>query len=524
MTDNKTADALKEDEKSKINPFEVEAEIMSSVWIKGCPPVFTLPVVTIIAVVLGLLFGWMMYELDVPEKWMDCYNGTAGSSKTEYFLNYDAASDTYTLDSTTTKSPPAAQSCWLEIIDLPGYLWIRALKCVVSPLIASMMLLVPSKVNSLGKVGTRVAMLLFMTSSIAAIFGLIWGNVFSPGKFMNMDDVDEAGSLGRKNNYVSEMEAFLNIGIKFVPLNIFDDLANLRVLGIITFFLSFGYYMEKDVPAKWKAPVLNAGKAFLRASLNVLMVIMWTMPIAMFSILAASMMETELKNIIGATSMYLVTQLFAQAFHLVAFYFTFFFFMTRRNPIYFFANIIKAPFTALLSSSSAATLPITLQENIKERGDNEYAKKVCEFVIPLGATLNMDGTSLGFPIMVLFVNQVGEELGGKYAQDSMSFGNMLLVALLSMVCSLGTAPIPSAGLVYLTMLLEAADIVNTDLQALGMAMIVIVDWIVDRVETAQNVTSDSFISAIIAYSPCFAGLAEEVANRETEMAANVNSA
>jgi len=235
------------------------------------------------------------------------------------------------------------------------------------------------------------------------------------------------------------------------------------------------------------------------------------------------MMETELKNIIGATSMYLVTQLFAQAFHLVAFYFTFFFFMTKRNPIVFFTKIIKAPFTALLSSSSAATLPITLQENIKERGEDEYAKKVCEFVIPLGATLNMDGTSLGFPIMVLFVNQVGEELGGKYAQDSMSFGNMLLVALLSMVCSLGTAPIPSAGLVYLTMLLEAADIVNTDLQALGMAMIVIVDWIVDRVETAQNVTSDSFISAIIAYSPCFQGLAEEVANSETQMAANVNS-
>merc|ERR1719195_761404 len=149
-----------------------------------------------------------------------------------------------------------------------------------------------------------------------------------------------------------------------------------------------------------------------------------------------------------------------------------------------------------------------------ERGDNEFAQRITEFTVPLGATLNMDGTSLGFPIMVLFVSQMGEEL---YDYDAMSFGNMLLVALLAMTCSLGTAPIPNAGLVYLTMLMEAADITDEKLQGLGMALIVLVDWMVDRVETAQNVTSDSFISAIIAYSDMwfFRDLKEEIANQPT---------
>merc|ERR1719479_343639 len=101
--------------------------------------------------------------------------------------------------------------------------------------------------------------------------------------------------------------------------------------------------------------------------------------------------------------------------------------------------------------------------------------------------------------MVLFVHQVGEEQG--ILDGGMPFGDMLLVALLAMTCSLGTAPIPNAGMVYLTMLLEAADITDPNLQKLGIGMVYLVDWIVDRVETAQNVTSDSFISAIIAYSP-----------------------
>merc|ERR1719461_1196291 len=102
--------------------------------------------------------------------------------------------------------------------------------------------------------------------------------------------------------------------------------------------------------------------------------------------------------------------------------------------------------------------------------------------------MNMDGTSLGFPIMVLFAAQANNE--------SLSAGQQLTLALLAMVCSLGTAPIPSAGLVFLQMLFLAVDL-SEGAQELGFALIAIFDWFVDRVETAQNVTSDSFICGIL---------------------------
>jgi len=487
------------DETKEEDPFNVKIDF-DSPWCSCCPSMITMPVATMIAIVLGVLVGWGMYEADVQDSWHGCYGSTTGSSSTAYSIESCANGEDGCVNgikfvSNSSSSGPAKRSCWIEIFEYPGMLWIRALKCIVAPLIACMMLLIPSKLKALGKVGQKVAILLLFTSFMAAMEGLVWGNIFQPGKKITQS-VAEGTKSKSVPNYVTEMEAFLNIGIKFVPLNIVNDMANLQVLGIITFFLSFGYYLEQDCPETWRAPILNSAKGFCRACLNVLMLIMWTMPVAMFSLLSYNTMKTDLESVAGATALYLGCQLVGQFIHLVCFYFTFFWVLTKRNPLPFFWAIAKAPFTALLTSSSFATLPVTLAVNKNER-ETEFAKRIAEFTIPLGATLNMDGTSLGFPIMVLFVNQMGEEL---YDMDAMSFGNMLLIAVLAMTCSLGTAPIPNAGLVYLTMLMEAADITDPKLQGLGMALIMLVDWIVDRVETAQNVTSDSFISGIIAYS------------------------
>jgi len=456
----------------------------------------TMPVATLIAAILGLITGVVLYELDVEDSFKECYKSNSSDEK---------------------------WSCWYELFYYPGMLWVRALKCVVAPLIACMMLLIPSKLKALGPVGQKVAMLLLFTSFVAAIEGLCWGNIIQPGDAMD-DDADTIDRFTETppKNYVSELESFLNIGTKAVPQNIVVAMSKLDVLGIITFFLTFGYFLEYDCPEEWRSPIINAGRGFLRASLNVLMMLMWFMPIAMFSLLSYNMMKTDLKYVANTVALYLTAQLVGQFIHLVGFYFLFFFLMTQRNPVRFYSNIFRAPFTAFLTSSSAATLPVTLQANKMERGDDYFAKQVVEFVCPLGAALNMDGTSLGFPVAVLMTAQVGVALD-QFDQDDISFGNQLLVALLAMVCSLGTAPIPNAGLVYLTMLFEAADIKDEQLQGMGIAIFMIVDWIVDRAETAQNVSSDSFISAIIAYSPYFAGLkesavAEMVANSETQMA------
>merc|ERR1719384_2312176 len=115
-------------------------------------------------------------------------------------------------------------------------------------------------------------------------------------------------------------------------------------------------------------------------------------------------------------------------------------------------------------------------------------ERLVQFTIPLGAGMNMDGTSLGFPIMVLFAAQA--------SNIEISAGQQITLALLAMVCSLGTAPIPSAGLVFLQMLFLAVELPEYA-QELGFALIAVFDWFVDRVETAQNVTADSFICGIL---------------------------
>jgi len=508
--------------------FDVNVDVFEAGWCSCCPSFCTMPLATIIAVVLGIVTGVILYEVDVQDTWVDCYTKPSGSTSTTTSLEACVNGDEGCIDvngfrmritTSSTATKPPLQSCWFEIFEYPGMLWIRALKCTVAPLIACMMLLIPGKLKALGPVGQKVAILLLSTSFVAALEGLLWGNIFRPGDLIKTNDVDTFGGKAPPPNYVKELESFLNIGIKAVPVNIVSSLSSLSVLGIITFFLTFGYYLEYDCPAVWREPIVNAGRGFLRATLNVLMLILWAMPVAMFSILAYNTMKTDLESVAGAVGLYLACQLIAQFLHLTVFYFLFYYIMTGRNPILFYYNIFRAPATALLTSSSAATLPVTLQVNKAERGDDYFGRQVVEFVVPLGAAINMDGTSLGFPIMVLFVSQVGEKLDS-YAFDGITGGNQLLVALLAMVCSLGTAPIPNAGMVYLTMLLEAADITDPNLQGLGIGMIMLVDWIVDRVETAQNVGSDSFISAIISYSKMgfFSGLKEESARQVTTSA------
>lgn len=479
-------------------------------WFSSLPKFCTMPLCTIIFCGIGLAFGIGLNNADIAEKWMDCYSSTS-PSVTKTIVRCDIVGDPNFSDSCppsglvykTTKTVGKERSCWLELFEYPGMLWIRALKCLVSPLLACMMLLVPTQMKSLGPVGIRVAGLLLTTSFFAAMEGLVWVNIIKPGSFVSSDDSsfisgnNSPGIQTSGGKYISELEAFLNIGINAVPNNIFDELANLRVLGIITFFLVLGYELTK-CPKEWRDPILNSGRGFLRAIVSFLGLVMWWTPIAMFSLVSYNLMAIDdIGGVMEAVGMYVLTQLLGQMVHLFGFYFLFYFLLTGKNPLRFYYNIMDAPLTALATSSSAATLPVTMAVNLKEKNEmDNFGRQVVKFVVPLGAAINMDGTSLGFPVMVVFAHQMGEEL--KVITDGgMVFGDMLFVAFLAMVCSLGTAPIPNAGLVYLTMLLEAGNI-PSEIQGLALAAITIFDWLVDRVETAQNVGSDSFISSIIA--------------------------
>jgi len=292
-------------------------------------------------------------------------------------------------------------------------------------------------------------------------------------------------SLAEDN--ISELESFLNIFNLFVPSNIIAAMYGGDILAIIAVFLLYGIQIQK-CPDVWKDPIINISKSILRSTLALLVHVMWFTPIAMFSLISYNLAKMDnLWDIFEALGLYVGCQLLGQFVHLTCFYFSFFFLATGKNPVTYFLSIVDAPITALITSSSAATMPVTLRVN-KEAGNHEDLVKFC---IPLGAGMNMDGTSLGFPIMVMFTSQMAENF-------SLTSATQFTVAILAMVCSLGTAPVPNAGLVFLTMLYTSAS-VPLEAQGLGYALISAVDWLIDRVETAQNVTSDSFLCGILSH-------------------------
>lgn len=456
--------AEKKEGEEQPDPFNFDDLEAEGGWLRCCPSFIGLGVMTFLMAILGFGFGAILHEADTKNSWMKCYSSSTkscGQSGTEYIC-----------------VDPSFKSCYMELIYWPGYLWIRTLKLMVVPLMATMVLTLPEKLGAIAPVGLRLLCLLTFTSFVAAMEGLFWGNVLKPGSGIELTNA-KSGPGG----FISEFESILNIFTLFFPQNIFDELANSRIIGTISFFLVLGIQISSG-PRVWADPIMNVGKGIMRAILRILVHVMWWTPIAMFSLIAYNIADVDdIWDVLEGLAKYVGTQLLGQFFHLM-FYFGFYFLMTKSNPLTYFQKISQAPMTALATSSSAATMPVTIRVN-KEAGNDD---RLVQFTIPLGAGMNMDGTSLGFPIMVLFAAQASNE--------TLSAGQQLTLALLAMVCSLGTAPIPSAGLVFLQMLFFAVNL-SDEAQEKGFALIAIFDWLVDRVETAQNVTSDSFICGIL---------------------------
>merc|ERR1719464_120555 len=226
---------------------------------------------------------------------------------------------------------------------------------------------------------------------------------------------------------------------------------------------------------------MDSPKAALKAIMLVIPFIVTFTPFAMVSIITYRIAQIDdLQEILISVGKYILTVVVAQGIHMFVFYPILLFAFAKINPYRYFNRIKRAPLTAFATSSSAATLPVSL-ETLKR---NDVKWTIVDFVAPLGSAINMDGTSCGFPIMCMWVSQMLE-----YDVDA---GSQIVLGLLAMTCSIGTAPIPNAGIVYVSMLLGSlgGPFDDDSKIASGVAFILIFDWLVDRIETMQNVWSD----------------------------------
>ncbi|GIL53007.1 hypothetical protein Vafri_8717 [Volvox africanus] len=386
----------------------------------------------------------------------------------------------------------------LEIIGLPGDLLMRTLKMLVLPLItASVMAGVCALRQStadMGKVARYTLLYYFTTTMGAVVLGIVIVNIIRPGRGSPFDQFDAGeGSCHAANKqkvashtasggqHNSPVEAFLGVIKSAFPDNIFQAAATMNVLGIITVSLLMGAALSSMGPEA--GPMVSLINIFNDAIGKIVNWVIWTSPIGIASLITTSICRA---CNLGATLVALGLFILAVLLGLLLWGFivlpAIYYFTTRRNPGQVYKGFSQAMATAFGTDSSNATLPITMRSAIVMGCD----PRIVQFFLPLGTTVNMNGTALYEAVTVIFIAQAhGVVLGA---------AGTVIVALTATLAAVGAAGIPSAGLVTMLMVLQAVELEQF---AGDIAIILAVDWFLDRCRTVVNVLGDSFGTVII---------------------------
>ncbi len=371
-------------------------------------------------------------------------------------------------------------SSLLQIFDFGGQLFIRLLKMVVVPLVASSLFIGITGVSSskeLGAIGIRTAIYYIFSSMVAITVGMIFVNLVKPGVGSSL-----AQSLNYEDSFdVKKPESLLNSFLTMVPENPIASLSALPfdMLGVIFFIVIFGIFAMK-VDAKTRKPIYDFVYGISEIMTKMVSAIIMLAPIGVFFLV------TKLISAVGVDVFipllwYLLTVSLALLTHLFIVLPALIYFFTRQNPYSYMKQMSPALLTAFSTASSAATLALTMKCS---QLNNKVSEKVSSLVLPLGATINMDGTALYEGVAVIFIAQVlGHEV---------TLFQQFVVLVTALLVSIGAAGIPHAGLVMMVIILEAIG-----LPVEATAMIWAVDRVVDMGRTAINVWSDSTGALII---------------------------
>jgi Na+/H+-dicarboxylate symporter len=370
---------------------------------------------------------------------------------------------------------------FIDYVSWMGDIFLRALRMVIVPLILSSIISGVANIGTaenLGRLGMKTMGYYVITSTIAILTGLFFVNLFQPGVGTDLGLVQEVEGLGVAR------ESFGQTLLNIVPLNIFDAFSSGKMLSIIFFAIMFGYFITRSGRSSRKT-MTDFFNAVFEVMMKITMFIIRFTPFGVFGIMALQVSKSP--DIIGLAKnmgIYMITVLLALAVHFVISLPLLTKFVGKVNPLKHFKAVTTPLLTAFSTSSSSATLPLTMQAVEENDG---VSNKITSFTLPLGATINMDGTALYECVAAIFIAQAyGVEL---------SFFQQVLVVITALFASIGAAGIPMAGLVMISVILTAVG-----LPLEGVGLILAVDRILDMFRTATNVWSDSCGAVIIAKS------------------------
>lgn len=381
----------------------------------------------------------------------------------------------------------------LAVFSFLGFtIFMGLLKMLIIPLIASSVISGITSVGDfsrLGRMGVITLFYYFTTMGAACVLGLVLVTMIKPGdglaERMKMPEVEQAtaqtqhlaataeqGLVGVAENLVSQM----------IPTNIVEAMAAGQPLGVICFCIFFAVVVTiVGAPAR---PIILFFDAAFEVLMRMVHAIMWTAPVGVFALLAWTVARIGLDVFTGPISRYMIAVLVGLAVHGLILLPLVLWIFGRENPLRFLHQMRQALMTALATDSSSATLPVTIECATEQGG---VSKQTAGFVLPLGSTINMDGTALYEAVAVVFIAQAyGIEL---------SMTQLIIVAITATLAAVGAAGIPSAGLVTMVIVVDA---VNASLgegvptvPIAGIALIIGVDRLLDMFRTVVNVWGDA---------------------------------
>lgn len=376
---------------------------------------------------------------------------------------------------------------FLSILVFFGTLFLNALKMLIVPLVMASIItgMMSLQGDALGRLGTKTIIYYASTSLVAILIGLFFVNLLQPGIVDGVPARDIIGLSSQTDEVVNRVgdkgaSDIAEVLLRMVPPNIVTAAANGQMLGLIFFSLIFGFFVSK-----LQGSAAKVHKDFWQGLLDIMMMmthlIMKFAPIGVYALVTKVIMISGV-DAFEPLALFFLTVILALAAHLLLFLPAILRFIARVSPGKHFKAMLPALLTAFSTSSSSATLPITM-DCVENRAG--VSNKVSGFTLPLGATINMDGTALYECVAAMFIAQA-------YG-ISLDISTQFTIVLVALLTSIGVAGIPSASLVAITIILAA---IGLPLEAIGL--ILVVDRVLDMCRTAVNVFSDSCAAVTIA--------------------------
>lgn len=370
-----------------------------------------------------------------------------------------------------------------------GDIFIRLLNMIAIPLVLASLTVGAASLGDIKKfarIGSKTLAFYLITTAIAIIIGLITANLIQPGERMNVETKERLLSVYSKDVEVkigtAEEYNFIDEIVKLIPKNPFAAIANAEMLQIVLFALMLGLVLSL-VPKSKGELVIKFFDGLSEAMIKMVDLIMLIAPIGVFALISATVGEFGF-DILQTLFWYAVTVLIGLIIHTLGIYALIIKIFSKLKVSTFFKGMRKAQTIAFSTSSSAATLPVNMeccQENLG------VSKSITSFVLPLGATINMDGTALYQGVAAVFIAQV-------FGMD-LNLMQQLTIVLTATLASIGTAPVPGVGIIMLIIVLKSVGIPEE-----GIGLILGIDRILDMCRTITNITGDAAVAVAVASS------------------------